>query len=278
MIPVCYCGNRGIFHGIFLSALSVLENTSEQVEFCILTMNKPELNSKYLAVTEEQVAVLDRAAKAKNPANSARLIDATDLYNKYFRDCKNADSGYTPYAFLRLFLDILPSPDKIIYLDADTMCCSDIKQLWDIDVANYEFAAARDKVGHVFLRYSYCNSGVLLLNMEMIRKTGLFGRCREKVRIRKMLMPDQSSLNFLCQSKLVLPYKFNEQRKPKADTVIKHFCKGWLWIGPIFILYNYKQWERDKVHKKLKTDMFDKIYELYDKYDGEFAVTDSCKK
>ncbi len=277
MIPVCYCGNRRIFHGIFLSALSVLENTGEAVTFYILTMDKPDINADFRAITNEQVSALDAAAKAKNPESGALLFNVTDLFDKYFLGGKNTKSDYTPYAFLRLFLDILPAPDKMIYLDADTMCCSDIKQLWDIDVEKYEFAAARDKVGHVFLRYSYCNSGVLVLNIKKIRQTGLFGRCRQNVFKRRMFMPDQSSLNFLCQSKLVLPYKFNEQRKPKTDTVIKHFCKGWIWIGPVFILYNYKQWERDKVHKKLKTDIFDDIYALYDKYDGQYNITQSCK-
>lgn len=277
MIPVYYCGNCRIFHGIFLSALSVIEHTEEVIGFYILTMDLSEYNPNFTPITEKQTAMLDAAVKEKNPQNFACLVDATDLYREHLYHGKNDNSGYTPYTLLRLLLDFTQTPDKIIYLDADTMCCSDIKQLWDIDVENYEFAAARDKVGHFFINYNYCNAGVLVLNMKKIRQTGLFALCRKKVFRQKMLMPDQTAMNKLSKSKLVLDYKFNEQRKIKPDTVIKHFCKGWLWIGPIFILYNYKQWERDKVHKKLKTDAFDKIYELYDKYDEQYHITESCK-
>ena len=41
-----------------------------------------------------------------------------------------------------------------------------------------------------------------------------------------MIMPDQSALDRLTSSKLLLPRKFNEQRSLRKDTVIKHFNKG----------------------------------------------------
>ena len=49
-----------------------------------------------------------------------------------------------------------------------------MSQLFDIDISEYEFAAVLDKVGHIWVRYDYCNSGVLLLNFENIKKSGLF--------------------------------------------------------------------------------------------------------
>ena len=63
---------------------------------------------------------------------------------------------------------------------------------------------------------------------------------------------------------LILDRKFNEQRTPVADTVVKHFNKGIKWI-PFFHIYNIKQWQIDKVHKKLKIFCFDDIYEEYNK-------------
>ena len=77
-------------------------------------------------------------------------------------------------------------------------------------------------------------------------------------------MPDQSALHRLHECRLILPRRFNEQRKPREDTVVKHFCRGIRWF-PFFYIYNYKQWERDKVHKKLKLFCFDDIYEEYDR-------------
>ena len=44
----------------------------------------------------------------------------------------------TPYTLLRLYMDgIERFPDKVIYLDIDTMCASDIAQLYDIDLSGY---------------------------------------------------------------------------------------------------------------------------------------------
>ena len=58
--------------------------------------------------------------------------------------------------------------------------------------------------------------------------------------------------------------KFNEQRTIKEDTVIKHFCKGIKFYLFIPRVYNYNQWQRDKVHKKLKIHDFDDIYGDFD--------------
>ena len=77
-------------------------------------------------------------------------------------------------------------------------------------------------------------------------------------------MPDQSALNFLCTAKLVLPYRFNEQRDIKDDTVFKHFCMGFKRRGIIITSYNYKQWHRNEVHEKLGIHHVDDIYERFD--------------
>ena len=71
----------------------------------------------------------------------------------------------------------------------------------------------------------------------------------------KYKMPDQTALFLLGKEVLVLPRKFNEQRNVKEDTVIKHFNKGVKYF-PFIYVYNIKQWEIEKVHKKLKINFF----------------------
>ena len=113
----------------------------------------------------------------------------------------------------RLFADMIPEiPYKIIYLDTDTIVNGDLKELFKIDITDYELACVDDlynwlnpyrwKVKHYF------NSGVLLLNMKAIRKTKLFKNSREMVATKKMFSPDQDALNFIVKKKLVLPNKF----------------------------------------------------------------------
>lgn len=263
-IPICYCGNRGIFGGIFMSVLSVLEHTDAALDIILLTMDLTDKDSRFLPFTEEQAALMERVLKEKNPDSRVKKYDVTEYQRKYFSKGKNNKNGYTPYASIRLFLDLLDVPDKIIYLDADIMCASDVSAYFDIDISEYEIAATLDIVGHKFFPRKYCNSGVLLLNMPKIRETGLFEKARALVCRRRMMMPDQSAINMKAKKKLVLPYRFNEQRAMKPDTVFKHFCMGYRWRGPILCSYNYKQWHRDKVHGELGIHEFDGIYEKYD--------------
>lgn len=75
-------------------------------------------------------------------------------------------------------------------------------------------------------------------------------------------MPDQSAIRKYVKDILILEDRFNEQRSIKPKTVVKHFNKGIKWF-PFFHIYNYKQWQIDNVHKKLKIFMFDDIYDQY---------------
>jgi len=55
VIPVCYCGNRGVFNGILLSVLSMLNRTKEQVEVYLFSMDlsdKKQKKNKYIELEE----------------------------------------------------------------------------------------------------------------------------------------------------------------------------------------------------------------------------------
>lgn len=270
MIPICFCSNSKIFHGIVLSALSILKNTKECVTIYLLTMDLSWLNETFKPISATQANALDEIVKEYNSANKVVLLDVTKEFLAEFSKCKNLKTGYTPYALTRVLCDLLDLPSKIIYLDVDTMCCSDISQLYEENIEGFELAMVKDFMGKFWVHRDYCNSGVLLLNLDEIKKTGLLVKVRERVNNRKMIMPDQSAINFLAKKKKILPYKFNEQRTIKPDTVIKHFCQGMKWYGPFFKVYNYKQWEREKIHKKLKIFDFDDIFEIFDELDRKY--------
>ena len=263
-IPICYTGNRRIFGGIFLSALSVMMHTDAPLEIILLSMDLQELDPSFIPFSEEQRALFEKTLKKKNSESSVRIIDITDLQKKYFENGKNNKNSYTPYASIRLFLDLLDVPDKIIYMDADVMCLSDVREYYEIDLGDAEFAATPDVVGKNWINRTYCNSGVMLLNMPKIRETGLFEKSRNRVNSRWMMMPDQSALNKAATKKIILSDRFNEQRQIKTDTVFKHFCKGFPLNCPLLPAFNYKQWHRDVIQDKLGIHAFDDVYELYD--------------
>lgn len=271
MIPVCYCGNRGVFKGLLMSVISLAKNTSYPLDIIILSMDLTDVDERYKSFSSNQLDILNQTLKGYNPESCARQIDVGNLYRAELMGSKNQKNGYTPYAMLRLFLDELEDiPDKLVYLDIDTVATADINSLYSIDMTGYEFAAARDYMGRFWISYNYCNSGVMLLNMQYIRQSGLFKKCRKNIVKHKMIMPDQTSLNKLAESKMYLDDRYNEQRDRKSNTVIKHFCKGIRYI-PFFHMYNIKQWDRAKVRKNLKIDWMEDIYLAYD----EIAATNN---
>ena len=86
-------------------------------------------------------------------------------------------------------------PDKLLYLDIDTMCLSDIGQLYDTDIAGFEYGAVLDHMGKFWISPTYCNSGVLLLNLPRLRETKLLQRCRDYIEGHRLVMPDQTALH-----------------------------------------------------------------------------------
>ena len=82
----------------------------------------------------------------------------------------------------RLYIPQIIHEKKVIYLDADIICTLDIKDLWDINISKAAIAACHDqgfwegwrKYRYIengfFDKKSYFNGGVLILNLEEIRK------------------------------------------------------------------------------------------------------------
>lgn len=75
------------------------------------------------------------------------------------------------------------------------MLNGDIKELFDIDISEYELGVVLDRYGHIFIRPKYFNAGMLLMNMQKIKETNLFERVKEMCLNKKMGFPDQTALN-----------------------------------------------------------------------------------
>ena len=264
MINIMYTGNDKVFKGIMLSTLSILKHTDEEICIHILTM---EIDN-FKPINNDMVNTLDKIVKEKNKNSMVRLYDLTEIFNREMKDSKNLNSFYTPYCLLRLFSDLIDLPNKVLYLDTDTMAYNDVSTLYNIDITNYEFAGVVDRLGRWFIGLNYINSGVLLLNLEKIKETNLFSKTREKIKTKKMAFPDQSALNKLKTLYLKIPSIYNNQGKFKKNTVIKHFCKSIRFL-PFYHTINVKQWDVVNVHKKLKIHEFDDIYTEYKKVTGE---------
>lgn len=265
MINVLFCGNYRVFDGVLTCVLSILKRSKEidPLNIFLFTMDVSYLKSDYIAINEEQVSFLDRVVKEYNPNNKVTLVDVTEIYNKEFKSTPNEMTKYSPYALIRLFVDLVDNmPDKLLYLDVDIMFNLDIRLLYDIDISEYEYASARDHYGKYLINYNYINSGVLLFNLKKMKETGILPKARDILKKKKLLFPDQSALYKSTSKKLMLPQKFNDQKFLHKSTVVRHFSKR-LFYFPYPHIDNIKQWNIYKVHKVFKYYQFDDILYEY---------------
>lgn len=263
LINIMFAGNKKIYDGILIASLSIVKHCKEPITAYILTMDLSESNQDYKEIDDEMINNLNVVYQKVNKESKVCKVNVKDLYLSKLENSPNSESFYTPYALLRLFAEELSEiPDKVLYLDADIVANGDIGELYHIDISNYEIAGVRDYYGKFFFYPRYLNSGVLLMNMKRIRETKMLSRALKLCQNKKVFLPDQTAINKYTRRKLILPSKFNEQKKLSKDTIIRHFSMT-LKFFPKFKKQNIKPWNIDKVHSVLKITEFDDILEQY---------------
>lgn len=145
-----------------------------------------------------------------------------EIADSLFDDLQMTITHITKPTYYRLLIpEILKSLDKCIYLDGDTICCSDIIQLyeeqiednyiggcmgelldWSVDSAS-RFADELD----VSNGEEYINAGVLLMNLTKLREISneLLSESRKNYRLQ-----DQDVINKCCYGKIkILHPRYN---------------------------------------------------------------------
>lgn len=267
---ILYCGDNNIEKGLIISVISLLQNCIEQLNIYVLTIDIDEGCINYKPVSSEVISYLNQEVKLYNPLNSIELINIT----KQFKLCMplaNMKTRFTPCCMLRLYADLIDElPDKILYLDNDVICREDIYEFYSRDISECELIGVLDYYGswlfrNDLLRRDYINSGVLLMNLDKIRETGLFDKCRKLCRDKKMFMPDQSSINKLSVYKQFADRRYNEQRKLHSNTVMQHFTTSFR-LFPWIHMVRVKPWQIDKMHEVLQLYEYDNILEEYRRF------------
>ena len=262
-----YCGDKNILDGLIISLLSILKNTKESLSIYILTMKYIDEEKSYEPLTNKDIRELLKVIKTKNKHNFIKIIDITAEVNKCL-PIANLDTMFTPYCMLRLYADLVVLPDKILYLDNDVVCLKDPQEFYNIDNSNYELVGVLDYGSHFYrkdlFKKDYLNSGVLLLNMKLIKETKLFLKCRNMCKRTKRLLPDQAALNKYAKKKLIVSRIYNEQKKEDENTVFRHFSTTFKFY-PKICKQTIKPWHIKNLHNILKVHSFDDILEEYQK-------------
>ena len=168
--------------------------------------------------------------------------------------------------------------DKILYLDPDLVVINKIDKLYKTNLDNYYFAAATHIWGilqtfnRIRLRMKnddiYINSGVMLMNIELLRKQ----QNREDVykfiqkNKNKLMLPDQDVISGLYANKILPldPYTYNMTEKLLNQTYfMSHINERWIKENSVIIHYCGK----NKPWKKNYKGTLDKFYNFYNQID-----------
>lgn len=280
MKNILFSGNDKVFDGVLTCMLSIMKRTESKEPFCIyvMTMDVSHLKPEYTAISEERIHFLDMVAKKYNENNRVVRLDVTEIYRKEFANCPNEQCYCSPYTLLRLFMDLIPDiPDKMLYLDVDIMFNRDISLLYDIDITDYEYAAARDHYGKFLLNPNYINAGVLLFNVARIKETKLLEKARELIKTKKMMFADQDAIYRSTTKKLMLPQKFNDQKFLHEHTVVRHFSKR-LFYTPYPHTENVKQWQLSRMYRLFGYTQFDDILYEYLYWKGKYEIEEITQR
>ena len=115
-----------------------------------------------------------------------------------------------PTMWYRILLpELLPGVERVLYLDCDVLVLTSISPLWALDLTDSYLAAVTNVPEQHMLGHArelglagperYFNSGVLLMNLELMRRDGCAAALRECALDRSghLLWPDQDALNLV---------------------------------------------------------------------------------
>ncbi len=235
--------------GVLLA--SIIENNKD-ITFDFYVMNH--------SITDKSKVILKEFVENKN--NQITFLDIDEDLFKNFPQNISYIKRETYYRYM--IADLLPKINKTLYLDIDIIVNGSLIDLWNTDIAEYYCAGVKDlwmlKQEHFStINFSkddlYVNAGVLLLNLEKIRKDGMVKKLFENTENLKNIIKfcDQDVINITFKGKikeLDSIYNFmvtNTQEEPfKSNAfVIRHYngsIKPWGHINNFerdFYLYFY---------------------------------------
>lgn len=278
-IPIFFAIDDAYTPLLAVALKSLIDNASKNYYYCIKVLHTD--------VKEEHVKQIK---KFESENVNIEFVDL-NYYIKKVEDKLYTRDYYTNTTYFRLFLpELYPQYDKALYLDSDVIVVGDISELFNTDMGTNLVAAAPDDIiqkNKVFQDYAelvvgvakyqhYFNAGVLLMNLDELRKF----KFQEKFlyllsTVKFSVAQDQDYLNRLCKGRVklishdwdVMPYVNNETKPEDIKLIHYNFAyKPWHFED---ITYNEYFWKYAK-----KTEFYDEIIKIKESYTEEQKFQD----
>ena len=289
-----YTREISIYSHLYHKNISQFKKNKNNINLCMSLNNRfvyPTLvaiESALINCNKTKTFITYHALCAPNVKNEALSI-IKSLINKYYLNLEiilynmgnifinNNEGRFSQAAYYRLLSPIIFDLERILYLDGDTITFKDLSEMYQIEFDDNYILGFLDimsnGVDHLGIKSErYINSGVVLLNLEKIRKDN---KTFELIKALLDDIPrpsvDQTIINYVLYPKIgILPSKyttwnfehrldiekyldrlrlkqdFNELLNSIDDTCVMHIClcgpKAWLPDTKYNIFSACKQW------------------------------------
>lgn len=211
-IPIVYAADRNYFFYTIVSITSLAESAKEDTFYTVKVL----VEEKFY---DEEMLIEQLCNKYSNIEAELVTVD-TEFFSEVYINNPHISKA----AFYRLAVSDYVQESKCIYLDSDTIVTEDLQELWDYELDDFYIAGCRDiwidmlsdnecekrraETGLPGME-EYINSGVLIFNLERIRKKGLNKVFTEHLK-KNYPYEDQDILNVCCYHHILrLPDKWN---------------------------------------------------------------------
>ena len=278
-IPIVFAVDDEYIPFLAVALQSLVDNSSEENEYAIKIL--------YTNISEENQKKMH---KYERENINIEFVDL-NYYIEKVQDKLYTRDYYSKTTYFRLFLpELYLQYDKVLYLDSDIVIRSDIADLYNIDIGDNLVAATPDgavQSTEIFQEYvekvvgvadynNYFNAGILVMNLDELRKFGF----QEKFlyllsTVKFSVAQDQDYLNRLCKGRVKIIEDTWDRMPIRGDTVkredihLVHYnlvSKPWHFED---ILYKEYFWEYAE-----KTEYIDKINEIKANYTEEQKIAD----
>lgn len=215
VIPIVMSANNSFVPYLSTFIESILENANKTYHYDFIVLHQD--------ISEKNQKMMEQAVK-EYPKIKLRFYNVgTFLKGRTFF----IDQHLSIETYFRLVIqEVLPQYHKILYLDCDMIVNSDLVELYQTDMKGYLLAAAKDidylgsaklykdvkeyatKVLKLESEFNYFQAGVLVINLDEMRKQFTVKELLEVAGKYNWRHHDQDVLNFICRGKV----KYLEQK------------------------------------------------------------------
>jgi len=164
-----FCTDINYLRYMTVAILSLLKNATSPVKiYCLHDESVQELNLQHIKQLSQRYST----------EIIFKRVDIDIL--KHLK----THSYFTTATFIRISIpNFLTDEKKVIYLDSDLIVSKDLSTLFNLNIDNYALAGVYDRLGEsrtgikISKKGFYINSGVMLLNLDSLRRENFFEKC-----------------------------------------------------------------------------------------------------